>query len=363
MRRVITLSKAIGLMVPLAVGLCGFGCVNLDKPGEVAACASTNTCFNGDKKDAAVPKGDDASDSDDTRDSSAPPTDARIGDDSVPTDDAISADRADAGSADSTEVGADAATNLPDAGTADSRVGDDTAPDVAPSPDTLFADAPKDALGPDTADAAVVADTRPLPMDTGPNNVVTFNLGKGVGAMTGYGWAALGPADSISSPTCVADTPITSAAPCLSQTNWGTTYPGYPNALCVSASIPTTNPSVNWGIQVGVNANDPNTAGIGQPFKTVAVSASGAPTGDVRIELHRSGDPDATTYCAHWTNSATAVPLISFNTNCWDTTGTTGTKLTAADIPTIDKVGFQVAPGSTTITLTNLCVHSITFGN
>jgi len=362
MRRVVTLSKAIGLMVPLAVGLCGLGCVNLDKPGDVAACASTNTCFNGDKNDAAVPQENDASDSSSTRDSSSTVSDARIADDTGPADDATSADRADVGSTNGTEVGADTATSPPDGGAPDSRSGDDTAPDVAPSADTLVADAPKDDLGADTANAAV-ADTRSPPIDTGPSNVVTFNLGKGVGAMTGYGWAALGPADTLTSPTCGAGTPITSTDPCLSETNWGNTYPGYPNALCASGTIPSTNPSVNWGIQVGVNANDPDASGIDQAFKTVAVSASGVPTGDVRIELHRSGDADATTYCAHWTNSATAVQLTSFNTNCWDTTGQTGTKLTAADVPTIDKVGLQVSPGSTTITLTNLCVHSITFGN
>ena len=365
MRRVFTLSKVIGLTIPLA--LCGLGCVNLDKPADVAACASTNTCFNGDKKDAAVSKVDDASDSASTPDSTSPPADALVDGDSASMPDVVSADRADAGQADGTEAGADTTTDLLDAGTPDSRGGDDTAPEVAPSPDAPFTDAPKDGLGADTADAAV-ADTNPPPMDTGPNNVVTFNLGKGVGAMTGYGWAAPGSADSISSPTCGAGTTITAAVPCLSQTNWGTTYPGYPNALCVSGSIPSTatspDTSANWGIQVGVNASDPDSSSIGRPFTTVAVNASGVPTGDVRIEIHRSGDDPGTTYCASWTNGATPVPLTSFNTACWDLTGTRGTKLTAADVPNIDKVGLQVSPSKTTaITLTNLCLRSITFGN
>jgi hypothetical protein len=380
MRRVFTQSKAIGLLTSLAVGLCGLGCVNLDKPADVTACASNNTCFNGEKQDAAVSRNDGASDSDITRDSTLPPADARFEGDSVATSDGVSAGGAEVGPSNGTEVGADTATHLLDAGMLDSRVGDDTAPDVAPSPDVSLADAPKDALGSDTAAAVVadtaaaavadtaaaaVADTNPPPMDTGPNNVVTFDLGKGVGAMTGYGWAAPGSADSISSPTCAAGTAITAANPCLSQTNWGTANP---TALCVTGSIPstTTSPdtSANWGIQVGVNASDPDSSSIGRPFTTVAVSASGVPTGDVRIEIHRSGDDPGITYCASWTNSATPVPLTSFNTACWDLTGTKGTKLTATDVPNIDKVGLQVSPSKTAdITLTNLCLHSITFAN
>jgi hypothetical protein len=369
MRRVVTPRKAIGFIAPLAMSLFGLGCVNLDKPTDVAACAANNTCSNGgEKNDAAVPKDDAGGDGESMRDSAAPPTDARVEGDAASTFDDVSADRADAGQAESADAVAGTPGDVADAGKPDSRVGDDTVADATPSPDLPpVADVAKDTLGPDMADAAV-ADTNPPPMDTGPNNVVTFNLGKGVGAMTGYGWAAPGAADSISSPTCAAGTPITSAAPCLSQTNWGTTYPGYPNALCVSGSIPstTTSPdtSANWGIQVGVNAADPDNAGIGRPFTTVAVNASGVPSGDVRIEIHRRGDDPGVTYCAAWTNGATPVVLTSFNTDCWDLTGTRGIKLTAADVPTIDKVGLQVSPSKTSaITLTNLCMRSITFGN
>jgi hypothetical protein len=367
MRRVVTLSKAIGLIAPLAMGLFGFGCVNLDKPVDVATCAANNTCSNGETKDAAVSKDGAANDAVSLpdlgmNDSVSPESDTR---DSLPLPDDGLADGADTSRPDGLEAGTDATTNLLDAGKPDSGVGDDTAPDVAPSPDVEpLPDAPKDSLGADTANTAVADTNRPT-TDTGPNNVVTFNLGQGVGAMTGYGWAAPGSADSISSPTCAAGTAITSANPCLSQTNWGTANP---SALCVSGSIPSTatspDTSANWGIQVGVNASDPDSSGIGQPFTTVAVSASGVPTGDVRIEIHRRGDDPGVTYCAYWINGATPVLLTSFNTDCWDLTGTKGTKLTAADVPNIDKVGLQVSPSKTTaITLTNLCLHSITFGN
>jgi hypothetical protein len=361
MKRFTTLGRTLGLVGRVAIVLFGVGCVNLDRPEEVAECVANNTCSDGEKKDAAVSKDDAGDDA-----GSAPNTDARIEGDSVSTNDGGSADRSDASRADSADTGADTATDLPDAGKPDSRMGDDTAPDVAPSADAPFADAPKDALGPDTADA-VIADSGPLPMDTGPNNVVTFNSGKGVGAMTGYGWVALGSADYVSSPTCGAGAgaAITASAPCLAQTNWGTANP---TALCVTGSIPSTttspNTSTNWGIQVGLNAKDPDSSGIGQTFKTVTVKASNVPTGTIRIEIHRRGDSDGSTYCATWTNSTTSVALTSFNTNCWDTTGATGTKLTEADLPKIDKVGLQVSPSTAdNITLTNLCLQSITFGN
>jgi hypothetical protein len=78
------------------------------------------------------------------------------------------------------------------------------------------------------------------------------------------------------------------------------------------------------------------------------------------VELHRQGDPEATTYCA--TNSGPGVPvnLTSFNTACWDGSGTA---FTADDASQIDKVGIQVSSTKAAITVSNLCLKSITFGN
>ena len=63
MKRFVTIGKALGLAGPVALALFGLGCVNLDEPAEVAECAANKTCSNGEKKDAAVSKDDDASDS------------------------------------------------------------------------------------------------------------------------------------------------------------------------------------------------------------------------------------------------------------------------------------------------------------
>jgi hypothetical protein len=127
----------------------------------------------------------------------------------------------------------------------------------------------------------------------------------------------------------------------------------------------SANASLNWGIQVGVNANDPD-APIGQSFRSVAIVATGIPSNatELRIELHRFGDDPSKTYCARWTSSTASVALTSFNTACWDPTGATGTAFTTADAAKIDQVGFQIASLSTSaITVTNLCLESITFSN
>jgi hypothetical protein len=80
----------------------------------------------------------------------------------------------------------------------------------------------------------------------------------------------------------------------------------------------------------------------------------------MRAEIHRLGDPDATTYCAT-TTSGTPITLTTFNTACWDNTGTA---LKATDLPNIDKIGLQVsADTSNSYTVTNLCLTSIAFGN
>ena len=52
--------------------------------------------------------------------------------------------------------------------------------------------------------------------------------------------------------------------------------------------------------------------------------------------------------------------LTSFNTACWDGSGTA---FTADDAPLIDKVGIQVSSTKAAITVTNLCMKNITFGN
>jgi hypothetical protein len=192
---------------------------------------------------------------------------------------------------------------------------------------------------------------------TGPNTVA-FSSGQAQGAMTGWGWIALGALDTVTDPTC-GGVPITNAAPCMTTTSWNS-----PTALCVSGAIPglpvvpvQADYDLNWGIQIGVNASETPGVSIGTAFSSIAVSLTGSPTVGLRVMLHRKGDPDSIFYCAN--NTGSLMNLTSFNTACWDDSGVA---FTAADAPNIDKVSIQVSSAPYPITVANLCLHSITFG-
>jgi hypothetical protein len=198
-------------------------------------------------------------------------------------------------------------------------------------------------------------------VDAGGFHTVSFQYGAAYGPITGFGWIALGAFDRVTDPTCgYYGAPITKTAPCSDTTNWNS-----PTALCISATIPAL-PAIpiqadydnNWGVQIGVNANEIPGFPIGKAYSTIAISVSGSPTTWLRVELHRVGDPDATTYCA--TNTGLAMKLTSFNTACWDGSGTA---FLATDAPNIDKIGVQVSSTATAISVANLCLNSITFGD
>jgi hypothetical protein len=242
----------------------------------------------------------------------------------------------------------------------------DVAPIEVPSKDGgTVADAGRPDTMDATPDTARTPDTRtpdlaPLP-DVGAIYTVTFNAGVAKGAMSGYGWVTMGALDLVSSPTCGANNePITAASTCVStSTNWDSS-----NALCVSGTIPALPPTPtatdyadNWGMQVGANASDPIGA-LGKTYSTITLNFTGSPLTGLRATVHRTGDPIGTTYCALVT-SGTAMALTSFNTSCWNSSGT---NLTAADLPKIDKVGLEVVSTQSEIAVSKLCLTSIVFG-
>ncbi len=65
----------------------------------------------------------------------------------------------------------------------------------------------------------------------------------------------------------------------------------------------------------------------------------------------------ATTYCAPF-SPGVPIPLTSFNTFCWDGSGTT---LAPADVPNIDKVAVQVSSTERAATVEDLCLVEIAF--
>lgn len=208
---------------------------------------------------------------------------------------------------------------------------------------------------------------------------VSFKDGKAAGAMTGYGWVALGALDKISSPKCAPDStdttttraisaPGTDPGPCPAT---GTTVWGSADALCLTGSIPALpDPAVqsdydnNWGVQVGVNASETEGAEIGTAFSTVALTFAGKPTTGLRASVHLKGDQPGTTYCYNGVTSGKALKLTDFITTCWDGASCTsaGCKALTADMAkNIDKVGLQVSSTTAAITVDNLCLSGIQF--
>jgi hypothetical protein len=187
---------------------------------------------------------------------------------------------------------------------------------------------------------------------------VEFATGAATCAMSGWGWIALGVKDNASDPTC-GGAAITHDNPCLTSTTWNAT-----DALCITGSIPALPAQPvqkdyddNWGVQIGVDATVTPGTPIGKQYSAIAIEVTGSPTAGLRVELHKAGDPEATTYCA--TNTGAPIALTNFNTACWDNTGKA---FTLADAPQIDKVGIQVSSTQSAITVANLCLKSITFG-
>jgi hypothetical protein len=193
-------------------------------------------------------------------------------------------------------------------------------------------------------------------------STVTFDKGKGAGAMTGYAWVALGSLDTITDPTCGASkTPITSAAPCASDPNWSGT------GLCITGGCPalgaTPDYTNNYGVVVGVNAGDAGGTGdaslvLGQTFTSITITATGVPTSEVRAQIHIKGDADSKSYCLKFT-SGTAMDFAKFATDCY-ATAPTGL-FPAASAPNIDKVSLEAVSATTAVSVTSMCMTGITF--
>jgi len=223
----------------------------------------------------------------------------------------------------------------------------------------------------------------------GSGNVVTFALGKADGAMTGYGWIALGRWDTATSPTCVPaagqdERPISEPSPCPAcggSTKWSAN-----DKLCVSGSIPKVVPAdggtspdydSNWGIQIGFNAGPidgclvpaPEPPTLKQTFTKVAFTvntndAVKPATAAIRGMIHRKGDTDKVNYCATILSGVAGSPpapmqLTSFNTKCWDGSGD---YLTKEDIPNIDKMGVQISSDvNTAYEIKDFCLSKVEF--
>lgn len=199
---------------------------------------------------------------------------------------------------------------------------------------------------------------------TSGDKQVCFKNGKAEGAMTGYGWVALGMQDTLTDPTCDTDRhAIDSAHACTTMTNWSS-----PNSLCISGTIPAlpatpaqSDYDNNWGIQIGVNTSEPPGTTLGKTHASTTITVAGSPLTGLRAVLHVKDDPAGQAYCADLT-SGTAIPLSKFNLECWNGDAAAPSKaLPAEKIPNIDKIGIQVSSTGTEIKVQNLCLQSIAF--
>lgn len=71
--------------------------------------------------------------------------------------------------------------------------------------------------------------------------------------------------------------------------------------------------------------------------------------------VHRSGDPDGTTYCVPFT-PLERIPFTSFNTKCWDGSGLA---LRPEDVTIIDRIALHVPATASPVSIDNLCLTGL----
>jgi hypothetical protein len=141
----------------------------------------------------------------------------------------------------------------------------------------------------------------------------------------------------------------------------------YPNALCISGSIPAlpANPvqqdyAENWGVMVGFTFTAPVPAGYQSIiFHTnEAYTPIGTP---LRTAIHLKGDPDDMIYCDVLNPFDARIPFTNFHAPCRPTPAAVDKSLRNSDVPNIDKVGLLIEAGGSAFTVTNLCFWYVTF--
>jgi hypothetical protein len=133
------------------------------------------------------------------------------------------------------------------------------------------------------------------------------------------------------------------------------------NALCGSGStVVMDSAGKYWGAGIGFNLNQAMaTSSTSPPINTFAATGSGitytlsafASTGGMRIIVDQGG----TDYCAPITSASGTVKWSSFNTKCWDNSGTV-----LSGAPTATHINFQVNSGMSTGSF-NFCVTAVSF--
>ncbi len=194
----------------------------------------------------------------------------------------------------------------------------------------------------------------------------TFLSGRAQGALTGLGYVSLGVIDAVTSPTCSgmqigglspSMPPVTFNSTCRpSSITWDSA-----TGLCVSGTIPgeSSYPSymdymIDWGILVGVATREPVQA-IGIAYSSITLIVSGWDSDNLFAVVHLADDASGLTYCSRMT-SGIPIKLSSFNTECLFGSGK---RLAEADVQNIDKIGVQIPPSQSDLTVADFCLGKI----
>jgi hypothetical protein len=185
-------------------------------------------------------------------------------------------------------------------------------------------------------------------------STVTFYDGQARGAMTGKAWVALGPLETVSSPTCQG-VPLSSSVACGSYL--------WPNLtmLCAYGTIAPYYASEStraWGLMVAVYASDPPGLGLGQSFQSITVDFRALPSRGTQLRVHRKGDPPDVMYGSY---------VFGYGSTVYH--GTVAFKdfskgvdpLSQEDVPNLDWIGIFVPPTPDREEATTLCLESIEF--
>lgn len=168
----------------------------------------------------------------------------------------------------------------------------------------------------------------------------------------GYGWVAVAPPATLVSPVCDG-APITASSSCSHTPDWPSTQ-----ELCISGSIPAdpgNDGQQSLGVMVGLNVTEPFGGVLGVAYVRTFVTLSGSPVQGLRLVVHRSGDPEGTTYCVPVTNIE-RIEFTSFNTKCWDDSGIA---LRPEDVPNLDRIALQVPSTGSPIAIDDLCLSGL----
>jgi hypothetical protein len=213
-----------------------------------------------------------------------------------------------------------------------------------------------------------------------PADGVCFGAGQATGGgnlsnVNGYGWVALGSADSVSSPVCDntangggASETITQAKPCP-EAGGKSVWTNPEQGLCISGTIPVVTGgdyTGNWGLQIGMNITKDAGGTLGKSYKNITFnygSGVSPATSEIRGEIHVANDPNLdashSNYCAV-IQPGKPVLLSAFNTECW--TGGAGKPMPDSAVANIDKVGVQISSDiNSKYDVSNFCWTGFTF--